>query len=62
MNCGYRAMYWYTASTFPQADVHLAHSHAHTWLTALLLVGLAWLYVMWRVIVDDRPTPKSGKR
>jgi hypothetical protein len=62
MNCGYRAMYWYTASTSPQTDVHFALSKAHFWLTVLALAGLAWLYLMWHVIVDDRPTPKSGKK
>jgi heme/copper-type cytochrome/quinol oxidase subunit 2 len=66
MECGYRLVYWYWMTISTPAQRSLAEAHFHTWLTAAVIVGLAWMYLVWRVLTEERGAkrekPVTGKK
>jgi type VI protein secretion system component VasK len=61
-NCVYHLLFWFWASVLPNADVHTTKAHFYAWLTASAVVGLSWLYLIWRsYYMDGAPSPKAKK-
>ena len=54
--CGYHTVYWYwiSISSATPADAQLAMTREHGWLGAGVVIGLAWMYLSWKVLMDDR--------
>jgi hypothetical protein len=59
MECGYRLVYWYWMSISAQASRQAARAHFDFWLMVAVLVGLAWMYLSWKSLMDDRAAKKK---
>jgi heme/copper-type cytochrome/quinol oxidase subunit 2 len=61
MECGYRVAFWYWMSISDPANAAAYASHLHTWITAAVIVGLTWMYLGWKLLMEDRAASKSNK-
>jgi len=61
-DCVYHLLFWFWASVLPNADVHAAKAHLDAWLTAAAVVGLAWLYLIWRSYYGDASPGSKTKK
>jgi heme/copper-type cytochrome/quinol oxidase subunit 2 len=59
MECGYRLVYWYWMTISAPALRHVAQAHFQSWLTAAVIVGLSWMFLVWKVLTEDRAAAKK---
>jgi hypothetical protein len=59
MECGYRLVYWYWMSSSAPGQAAVSAAHLRFWLTATVIVGLGWIYLGWKVLVEDRAASKK---
>ena len=66
IECGYRLVYWYWMTLSAGGLRPTAEAHFHGWLTAAVIVGLGWMYLVWRVLTEGRGArrekPVTGKK
>ncbi len=58
MECGYRLVYWYWMRISAPGERPIAQAHFQFWLTAAVIIGLGWIYLGWKVLMEDRPASK----
>jgi heme/copper-type cytochrome/quinol oxidase subunit 4 len=61
MECGYRLVYWYWMTVSVPGQRAMAEAHFHSWLTAAAIVALAWVYLSWKLLMEDRTARKNKK-
>ena len=61
MECGYRVVYWYWISVSDPGHAAINAGHIRFWLTAAVMVGLAWMYLAWKLLMEDRAASKKKK-
>jgi hypothetical protein len=61
IECGYRVMYWYWMTVSTPNQVQVAQGHLHTWLTVAVMVGMAWMYLAWKLLMEDFTAKKKKK-
>jgi hypothetical protein len=59
--CGYHLVYWYWMAVSVPDQLKTSQDHMHFWLTAAVMVGLAWMYLAWKVLMEDRSAAKKKK-
>lgn len=58
MECGYRLVYWYWMRLSAPAQRQVVQEHFHLWLTATVIVGLCWMYLVWKTLSEERKSTK----
>ncbi len=61
MECGYRLVYWYWMANSVPGQQPVAEAHFHSWLTAAVILALAWIYLSWKLLMEDRAASKLKK-
>ncbi len=61
IECGYRLVYWYWMSISVRGQRAVAEAHFHSWLTAAAILALAWIYLSWKLLAEDRSASKKKK-
>ena len=59
MGCGYHLAYWYWMTISLPAQQEIAQDRVHFWLTAVVVVGLGWMYLTWTLLMQDRSEGKK---
>jgi hypothetical protein len=59
MECGYRLVYWYWLSVSMPGQAAASAEHIRFWLTAAVMVGLAWMYLAWKLLMEERASKKK---
>jgi hypothetical protein len=61
MECGYRVVFWHWTAVSTPEEAAVAATHMHSWLTATVVLGLAWLYLSWKLLMEERAARRSRK-
>jgi type VI protein secretion system component VasK len=59
VECGYRLVFWYFMSISEPGQAHLNAKHLHIWLGVAVVAGVAWLYLAWGLIQEERASRKK---
>lgn len=57
IECVYRLAFWFWMEAQPHASVEISH-HVRTWMTAAVMAGLLWMYLIWRGFAGDKDQKK----
>jgi hypothetical protein len=59
MSCGYHLLFWYWMTISAPEQLAISQDRLHFWLTAAVIVGLAWMYLAWTLLMQDRSAAKK---
>jgi hypothetical protein len=60
--CGYHLVYWYWMTISAPEQLKTSEDHLRFWLTAAVIVGLSWMYLVWQsllAIIEARVAAKK---
>jgi heme/copper-type cytochrome/quinol oxidase subunit 2 len=61
MECGYRVVFWHWMAVSTPGEAAAAATHMRSWVVATVVLGLAWLYLTWRLLMEERADRRSRK-
>jgi hypothetical protein len=57
--CGYHLVYWYWMTISAPDQLKTSQDRLHLWLTFAAVVALAWMYLAWTLLMQDRAAAKK---